>query len=75
MGTGANLFARSMGSAVGVAALGAVINSVMRGQDAVGAPELFGVAATTAFWVVAAVALATAAMGLGMPRGAGAPAA
>ena len=67
--TGANLFARSMGAAVGVAVLGAVVNAGMRGQDAFSAPDLFGDAVTTTFWVVAGVAVVTALIGFGMPGG------
>ena len=67
--TGANMFARSMGSAVGIAALGAVVNGFMRGQSAAAAPETFGAAATGVFAVVAGVAVVTAVIALGMPRG------
>lgn len=66
--TGANLFARSMGSAVGVAVLGAVVNAYMGGQTATGAPEQFRVAVTTGFVVLAGVAVATALTALAMPR-------
>lgn len=66
--TGANLFARSMGSAVGVAALGALVNGHMDGLDAASAPELFQEAVTAAFVAVAAVALATLLAAASMPR-------
>ncbi|MFI2754495.1 MDR family MFS transporter [Cellulomonas sp. P22] len=66
--TGANMFARSMGSAVGVAALGALVNARMHGADAQADPQAFGVAATAVFVAVAAVALATTVAALAMPR-------
>lgn len=66
--TGANMFARAIGSAVGVAVLGAVVNGLMRGQDAVSAPERFGDAATAVFTVVAGVAVALAVAALAMPQ-------
>lgn len=66
--TGANMFARSMGSAVGVAALGALVNARMRGASALDEPEMFGGAATAIFTAVAAVAVVTALVALAMPR-------
>ena len=66
--TGANLFARSMGSAVGVAALGAVINAKMHGQTAVQAPQQFGDAVTVAFVVVLALSVAMVVAASAMPR-------
>lgn len=66
--TGANMFARSMGSAVGVAALGALVNARMRGDDAFAAPERFGDAATAVFVAVCVVAVATALAAIAMPR-------
>lgn len=66
--TGANMFARSMGSAVGVAALGALVNGLMRGNDAQSAPQDFQTAATAVFVAVAAVAVATTLISLAMPR-------
>ncbi|WP_081978969.1 MDR family MFS transporter [Cellulomonas carbonis] len=66
--TGANMFARSVGSAVGVAILGAVVNAVMRGTDAFAEPERFNDAATGVFVVVAVVAVGTVAAALAMPR-------
>ncbi|WP_426595844.1 MFS transporter [Cellulomonas sp. McL0617] len=66
--TGANLFSRSMGSAVGVAVLGAVINGRMDGQTAVQAPSQFGDAVTVAFVVVLGVALAMVVAAAAMPR-------
>lgn len=66
--TGANMFARAIGSAVGVAVLGALVNGLMRGQDAVSAPERFGDAVTAVFTAVAGVAVAVAVAALAMPR-------
>jgi MFS family permease len=66
--TGANLFARSMGSAVGVAALGALINTLMRGATPAQDPAQFGDAVTLAFGAVALVALGTVAAAAAMPR-------
>jgi len=66
--TGANLFARSMGSAVGVAVLGAVVNARMDGLDPGQAPEQFGSAVTAAFVVVLVVALAMVVAAAVMPR-------
>ncbi len=66
--TGTNMFARSIGSAVGVAALGALVNNVMHGATATADPALFGVAVTRAFWAIACVAAVTAAVGLLMPK-------
>jgi EmrB/QacA subfamily drug resistance transporter len=67
--TGANMFARSMGSAVGVAALGALVNGYMRGADATAAPGEFNRAATAVFVAVAGVAVATLLVAVAMPRG------
>ena len=67
--TGANMFARTVGSAVGVAVLGAVVNAFMRGQTATAAPERFGTATTAVFVVVVGVAVVMTAVGLAMPRG------
>ena len=66
--TGANMFARSIGSAVGVAALGALVNGFMRGADAVTEPGRFGTAATAVFIATAAVAVAMVAAAAAMPR-------
>ncbi|MCC2319088.1 MDR family MFS transporter [Cellulomonas chengniuliangii] len=66
--TGANMFARSMGSAVGVAALGALVNARMRGVEATADPQAFGGAATAVFVAVAVAALAIAVVALAMPR-------
>jgi len=67
--TGANMFARSMGSAVGIAALGALVNAQMRGADPFAEPERFNAAATTAFTAVAVVGVLTLVAALAMPRG------
>ncbi|WP_081844478.1 MFS transporter [Cellulomonas sp. URHE0023] len=66
--TGANLFSRSMGSAVGVAVLGAVVNAKMNGQNPQQAPEQFGSAVTLAFVVVLGVAVAMVVASAAMPR-------
>lgn len=66
--TGANMFARSVGSAVGVAVLGALVNGIMRGASATDDPALFGTAATAAFWAVAVVAGLIGVWALAMPR-------
>ncbi len=66
--TGTNMFARSMGSAVGVAALGALVNGIMAGQGAGADPSRFRGAATAAFATVAAVAVLMAAVALAMPK-------
>ena len=66
--TGANMFARSMGSAVGVAVLGALVNGMMHGADAAADPVRFGSAVTAAFTGLAAVAVVTTVAALAMPR-------
>ncbi|MCV2392704.1 MFS transporter [Actinotalea sp. M2MS4P-6] len=66
--TGANMFARSVGSSVGVAVLGALVNGIMRGTAAEADPALFGQAATAAFWAVAGVAVLIAAWAAAMPK-------
>lgn len=66
--TGANMFARSMGSAVGVAALGALVNAVMRGADPFSDPARFNDAATGVFVAAAVVAVLTTAAAFAMPR-------
>jgi EmrB/QacA subfamily drug resistance transporter len=67
--TGVTIFSRAMGSALGVAALGALVNAMMRGQEAAASPDLFGVAATAVFVAVAGVAVLTGLATLMMPRG------
>lgn len=66
--TGANMFARSMGSAVGVAVLGALVNGLMHGADAGADPVRFHGAVTAGFVGVAAVAVVTTIAALAMPR-------
>jgi len=66
--TGANLFARSMGSAVGVAVLGALVNGLMRGQTATADPAAFNDAVTAAFLTIAGIAVVGAVVALLMPR-------
>jgi MFS family permease len=67
--TGTNMFARSIGSAVGAAALGAVANGVIAAS---GRPETDPVAATTSgeavFLAVFVVAVLTVVAGLLMPK-------
>lgn len=65
--TGANIFARSMGSAVGVALLGALVNALMRGGSALEEPERFHGAATWAFVAVVGMALVIGGAALAMP--------
>lgn len=66
--TGANMFARSIGSAMGVAAIGALVNGLMGGQSAAADPTQFGVAATAAFTAVLGAAVLTTLVALAMPR-------
>jgi MFS family permease len=66
--TGANMFARSIGSAVGVAALGALVNAIMRGADAVAEPERFRGAATAVFVATVGVTLLMLVAAAAMPR-------
>ncbi|MHB1489889.1 MAG: hypothetical protein ACYCTH_05260, partial [Cellulomonas sp.] len=66
--TGTNMFARSIGSAVGVAVLGAVVNGMLRGQDATSDPHQFGLAVTWVFVALAATAVMLVVAGLAMPR-------
>ncbi len=67
--TGANMFARSIGSAVGVAVLGALVNARLDGAEALEDPTLFGDAVTQVFVAVVGVAVALVLAGLAMPRG------
>jgi EmrB/QacA subfamily drug resistance transporter len=67
--TGANMFARSIGSAVGVAVLGAVVNARLDGVEATEDPGLFGDAVTGVLVAVVGVAVAVLLAGLWMPRG------
>ncbi|PZQ89868.1 MAG: MFS transporter [Leifsonia xyli] len=73
--TGANMFSRSIGQAVGAAVLGAIANGVIasRGGDETDPATI--IAATTAVFIGAAViALLMLLAGLGIPRGRGAAA-
>ncbi len=67
--TGSNLFARSIGSAVGAAIFGAVANHVV---SASGRPETDPATATSAgaavFWAVLVAAVLSIAAGVAMPR-------
>jgi len=65
--TGANLFARSIGSAVGVAALGALVNGVLHGTAARDDPALFRGAVTWVFAAVAVIAVGIVLAGISMP--------
>ena len=73
--TGANMFARSMGSAVGVAAFGAIVNSRVSGASGGGAIDLESLPAGTiapaiqaVFACSAVIAVALLATGLLMPK-------
>jgi EmrB/QacA subfamily drug resistance transporter len=66
--TGTNMFARSVGSAIGVAVLGALVNARLGGRDATEAPELFGEAVTGVMVAVVVMAVAVVLAGLWMPR-------
>jgi MFS family permease len=79
--TSTNMFARSVGSAVGVAVFGAIVNSRVAGGAGTGSPDLeqlsAGVLAPAihaVFAYSAVVALVLLLSGLLMPRGAGADA-
>jgi len=66
--TGANLFARSMGSAVGVAVLGALVNGILRGATPEGDTGRFDDAVTWAFAAVALAAVLMTVAAVAMPR-------
>ncbi|NEM90706.1 MDR family MFS transporter [Galbitalea soli] len=71
--TGTNLFARSMGSAVGVAIFGAIGNSHLAGGSGAGAtaladPASLQAATAAVFLAVVVVLVATVAAGVAMPR-------
>ncbi|WP_286219396.1 MDR family MFS transporter [Paraoerskovia sediminicola] len=66
--TGTNMFARSMGSAVGVAVFGALANSVLAGYDEPRSAEALTAAGSTVFVAVAVAAVATLGAALLMPR-------
>ena len=65
--TGSNMFSRSLGSAVAVAALGAVANAVLDGRQPVGSPLTS--ASTAVFVGVGLVSIAMVAAVAAMPRG------
>ncbi|NMR20269.1 MFS transporter [Cellulomonas fimi] len=67
--TGTNLFARSMGSAVGVAVLGALVNGVLDGRDPRDDPALFATSVTWVLVAVAVVAVGVVLAARSMPRG------
>jgi len=66
--TGANLFARSMGSAVGVAVLGAIVNASLRGLDGDTHPALLKVAVHDVVVALLVVAVLTVVAAAAMPR-------
>jgi len=66
--TGANLFARSVGSAVGVAVLGAIVNGALRGADGSTHPAQLQVAVERALVAVLVVAVLTVVAAAAMPR-------
>lgn len=66
--TGSNMFSRSLGSAVAVAALGAVANAVLDGRAPAGSPLTS--ASTAVFVGVGLVSIAMVAAVAAMPRGA-----
>ena len=67
--TGANLFARSMGSAVGVAVLGAIANAIIAGRrSGEHDPATVEAASTAVFLAVAIGAVLTIIAGLAMPK-------
>lgn len=70
--TGTNLFARSIGSAVGIAGLGALVNGLLAGGTPAGDPEQFRVAVTAAFGALVVVAVAVVAATAVMPADRGA---
>lgn len=67
--TGSNMFARSIGSAVGVAVFGAIANAII-GSSTVGAHDAATIqaASTAVFVAVAVAAVLTIVAGLAMPR-------
>nr|WP_082589984.1 MFS transporter [Agromyces sp. Soil535] len=68
--TGANMFLRSMGSAVGVAIFGAIANGVISGSGlGEHSPVAIQAASSAVFLAVIVVAVATIAGAVAMPRG------
>lgn len=66
--TGANMFARSMGSAVGVAVMGAIVNAALRGVDGDTHPAALQVAVRDALVAVLVVAVLMIVAAVAMPR-------
>jgi hypothetical protein len=70
--TGTNMFARSIGSAVGVAVFGAIANAIILstagGSAGARTPGAVQAASTAVFTAVAVVAALTIVAGLAMPR-------
>ncbi|MBK4347226.1 MFS transporter [Lacisediminihabitans changchengi] len=67
--TGTNLFARSVGSAIGVAIFGAIANGVLSGfSGGENNPHAVQTASTAVFVAVAVAAIATVAAAFAMPR-------
>ena len=68
--TGANMFLRSMGSAVGVAIFGAVANAVIAGSGlGEHSPDAIQAASGAVFVAVVVATVVTIAGALAMPRG------
>ena len=66
--TGSNMFARSIGSAVGVAVFGAIVNAASGGRGAIPSPDQLVPALHTVFLTVLALAAATLIAIAFMPR-------
>ncbi len=66
--TGANMFARSIGSAVGVAVFGAVANGIIDRAGGPTVPAAVRDGAAAVFWAVLIATVATAVIALFMPR-------
>jgi MFS family permease len=67
--TGTNLFARSIGSAIGVAVFGAIANSIFGEGDAANlSPATITAGSATVFLAVLVVAVATVIATVAMPR-------
>ncbi len=66
--TGANMFARSIGSAVGVAIFGAVANGIIQRAGGPTVPTAVRDGAAAVFWAVLAAAVVTTVIALFMPR-------
>jgi MFS family permease len=67
--TGANMFARSIGSAVGVAIFGAIANSIFGAGDIESLdPSVIALGSSAVFWAVLVVAAGVLAAVLGMSR-------